>query len=91
MKIHITDENGDIVETIVVFHTVLVEVSDGSSFELDDEKLYGKNDELQDELQIWAGRRPWVASSKDIKFRDQCKALTIRPGAANVIRLSLKD
>lgn len=87
MKIHITDENGNIVETIVVFHTVLVELSDGSSFELEDENRDGKNDELQ----IWAGRMPWAAFSKDIKFRDQWKAFTIEPGAANVIRLSLRD
>ncbi|WP_336239628.1 hypothetical protein [Enterobacter chuandaensis] len=85
MKIHITDEYGQIIDTKNIVHSVVLELADGSSFEIDGENFSEKK------LQIWAGRRPWVAASKDVMSREQWKAFIIEPGAANVIRLSLRD
>ncbi len=86
MKIHITDENGDFTQTIEVSHTVVVEIRGSQFFELDCPPSEGKV-----QLQVWGGRRPWTDSSKKVTLQNQWKGFSIEPGAANVIRLALRD
>jgi hypothetical protein len=86
MKIHITDEHGNIVNTLEVPHSAIIETSPGNTFEVDGSADAGDDPQLV----VWAGRRPWVAASKEVMFREQWKAFSIEPQAANVINLRLK-
>lgn len=85
MKIHITDEHGNIVNSVEVPHSAIIEID---HFEVEVDGTTATPDEPH--LTVWAGRRPWVAASQEVMFRDQWKSFLIEPQAANVIKLRLK-